>query len=220
MSGNRDFVAVSGDARQAADQRCTVNIRPLQEADVSRAVDIHIKAIPYSINALLGKSHLADLYRAFIRAEGVCALVAVDDSGRIVGVVTGVSDPQTILRAMGRLKLFVTLPIRALAHPKAVLEMVLSIFIKAARHPPGVRAMLTTIAVAAESRGKGIGADLVKALEACFNRWGIREYWLETRSNNSAAYKFYKTLDFTEFSRGTRDIGFTKRLPAREQLRS
>lgn len=203
---------------EAAGERFPVTVRPLQEADVKQAVDIHIRAIPYSINSLLGEKHLADIYRTMVRMDGALALVAIDGAGRVVGVVTGLLDPRMILRAMARPVILGPLAVRLLAHPQVIMVSLSAIFGTASRRPRGVRTLLSSIAVADAARGQGVGTRLVAALDAAFTTRGITHYWLETRCSNPAALAFYAKLGFVEFSRTRRDVCFVRAIAKQERL--
>lgn len=181
-----------------------------------QAADIHIRAIPYSINALLGVAHLADIYRALMRTDAAVGLVAVNKAGRVVGVVTGVDNRWMLLRAIFRLEILSALAVRLLAHPEACVAILAAVFCATTRHPRGVSATLASIVVDNADRGTGVGSRLVAALEAVFAGRGITRYWLEARSNNAQAIEFYRKLGFVEFSRSRCDICFIKQIAVQE----
>lgn len=216
MSGNGNRFSPHGFPQQSAGEQSGVRIRPLQEIDVMQAANIHIRTIPYSINALLGVAHLADTYRTLMRTDAAVSLVAVNEAGRVVGAVTGVTNRWMLLRAIFRSGILLSLPVRLLVHPKACVAIVAAVFHATTRHPRGVRAALTSVVVDNADQGMGVGSRLVAALEEIFAGRGITRYWLETRSNNTKAIEFYRKMGFVEFSRTRSDTCFVKQIAVQE----
>jgi len=62
----------------------------------------------------------------------------------------------------------------------------------------GTEADVQTIALVLEHRGRGLGRQLLETLCGEANRRGVRELFLEVRSDNDAARRLYERAGFVE----------------------
>jgi len=179
---------------------------------IAEAVEIHIHALGYSPNALLGRKQLTDLYMEIFKSDSAAGFVAVDESSRVIGVVTGVFDHSAMQKKLLTVKMINRMVLRIIIHPKTWTWLGASIFRRSPKRPSEYSAALTSIAVVSEFRGTGVGRDLVSALERTFAYGGIDGYWLETRRANKEAHKFYRKLGFVEYSKGSQDLCLVRKI--------
>jgi ribosomal protein S18 acetylase RimI-like enzyme len=189
-----------------------VRIKSLSRQDISQAVSIHARGIGYSINALLGNSHLGELYAAILESDQAEGFVAVDEECRVVGVVTGVFDLGAFRQSVTGTGMITRSAARFALRPKVWPVLFESLVERCPIKPKSVAATLTSIAVDERARGRGVGRMLVDSLERSFASRGIREYWLETRRDNTGAQDFYTKIGFQEYSRGSRDLCLVKKI--------
>lgn len=184
----------------------------LSQKHLAEAVEIHTHAIGYSLNALLGKKQLTDLYMAILKSDSAASFVAVDEFSRVIGVATGVFDLSVVQKQLLTMKMIIRMALRFIIHPKTWIWMSASIFRRSPKRPSEYSAALTSIAVVEAFRGTGVGRALVTALERTFSSRGIDGYWLETNKSNKGAFRFYRNLGFVEYSRGSQDLCLVKKI--------
>lgn len=187
-----------------------MEVKPLSHEEIEDAVGIHIRSIGYSINALLGKKHLAELYSAILKSEFATSFVAIESGGRVVGAITGASDIGAFRSSLFRVGVIARSAASLALRPKAWRVLLQSFVDRSPAKPPSTTATLTSIAVDEKSRGSGIGRKLVQFLENDFASRGVNQYWLETRKDNAVAKQFYLNIGFREYSRGSRDLCLVK----------
>ena len=185
----------------------------LSQKHIAEAVEIHAHSIGYSLNALLGRKHLTDLYMVILNSDSAKSFVALDESSRVIGVVTGVFDFCAMQKKIFTMRMMIQMALRFIIHPKTWLLMSASVFQRSPKRPSEYSAALTSVAVVEEFRGAGVGRDLVCALERAFASRGIDGYWLETRNANQGAHEFYRNLGFLEYSKGSEDLCLLKKIP-------
>ena len=185
----------------------------LSHQHIAEAVEIHTHFLGYSLNALFGRKQLADLYMAILKSDSAAGFVAIDEFGRVIGVVTGVFDHSTMQKKILSFSMILRMALRFIIHPKTWIWMGASIFRRSPKKPCEYSAALTSIAVMSEFRGTGVGRNLVCALERTFASGGIDGYWLETRRANKEAHDFYRKLGFVEYSKGSQDLCLVRKIP-------
>jgi len=194
----------------------TVSIVPLTMAHLDDVVRIHMAGLGYTLNSLLGPSHLKFLYQT-MAADPACYVGVAIWRGRPSGVVSGSLDAGNFTN-----RLFKTMSVRRLCgialemlfHPRMVWLWRQSAMIAAPVYDgkSEVKAVLTAIAVDPETRGRGIGRVLVAAFEGFLRDSGVRTYKLDTQIKNERASRFYSELGFQEAGRRADSIVFIRRL--------
>ena len=191
-----------------------INIRKLKKKDIPLVVDFHRKAIGYSLNARLGKKHLAKVYDS-VRISNLAIVNVVEVDGKISGVVSATTNPDKlsaeIIKSFSqKLLLAINLTIRpwllfnVLEHFRMASPVIYNDTL--------VNSCLTVIAVVPESRGKGLGKKLITSIESFFISQNINCYRLDTFKTNTNARTFYKKLGFVEKEQKGRNIILIKEI--------
>ena len=79
-----------------------VSVRQLVASDVDAAVSLHLAVLDMEFLSRFGPSFMRAYYRAWTTTPGSMSFVALDDTGRVIGVLLGATDPATHVRAMVR----------------------------------------------------------------------------------------------------------------------
>lgn len=181
----------------------SLRVRPLAEADVPFAADLHAEALPNGIIARLGRRGLRPYYRGFARSPYAIAWLAEREAP--VGMVVGTADAGAHRHWVRRHHATrLALPVAgALArHPLFVGRFVaerLARLVRTRRDrgpAPSRRApsaVLSHVAVSAQARGSGAGTALVQAFTATAERAGADTVQLVSPLDGGAV-EFYDRL--------------------------
>lgn len=159
------------------------------------------QAIPNALISKLGKAVGAAFYAKIVEQDCSCAYVAKDESGNIVGVITGTTDYSRVrsIAFKGQLaKLLIAANIRLLRWP--VISWVIKGILAKAKcekqnYADGPTAKLVAIAVCPKARGTGLAQKLVEKMESFMVSKGLREpYTILTEKSNTRANKFYEKI--------------------------
>ena len=192
-----------------------VNVRALVDADIREAALIHRGVLDMEFLSRLGPAFMRAYYRAWIEAPGSISLVALDDDGRLLGVLLGASDPATHVREMVRhrgLGLGIKLVTYASVHPRLARDLVVT---RSRRYARGITRLLvkrlarssnsqtqraepvvgeiTHVLVRPEAQGRGVGRVLLDAAVSAARLAGVQELVLVTPPEIGARY-FYESL--------------------------
>jgi ribosomal protein S18 acetylase RimI-like enzyme len=195
-----------------------IEIRRLTADLLDDVVAIHMAGMGYSLNAQLGPDHLRYLYTRMANDPTCYVGVAVADS-RPAGVLSGSVDATKFSSRLMR-----TMPIGRLARTAihfALRPKLIGLWLRGNAIAQPVRienaeivAVLTTIVVSERAQGRGLGRALVAAFEDFLLGEAIFRYRLDTKIENEAAAKFYRSLGFIEVARRADSIVLTKELRA------
>jgi ribosomal protein S18 acetylase RimI-like enzyme len=194
----------------------SLQIKPLEENDLERVVQIHQNVLGYTFNSRLGPDHLSFLYRAMAQDDGSYVGVALMDN-QPVGVVSGTLDMDQIKSSMlssFRFRQWANLLLHVIGQPSLIHEwwkgnvIGRSVFFEGETIQP----TLTAIAVDSRYQGKGVGKCLVQDLECFFRRKNIKYYRLDTLTENTSARKFYESLGFQQVGMRADSIVFVKKI--------
>jgi ribosomal protein S18 acetylase RimI-like enzyme len=188
----------------------------LTRSDLQSIAGLHKQGIPTGFLSSLGEVFLAKLYAGIDKAPGSCVIVERDESGEVIGFVSGTLSIRRCYRHVitrNLLSLGLRLGLRLLS--PHILLRVFETLRYPLTHPPvsplpfsfkkkggglggWVNAELLSIAVSDSARGKGVGKRLVKALEAFFVRNGhAGPYKVVTWAEDKRSNAFYLGVGFT-----------------------
>jgi GNAT superfamily N-acetyltransferase len=192
-----------------------VNVRVLVDADLRDAASIHRDVLDMEFLSRLGPAFMRAYYRAWIEAPGSISLAALDDDGRLLGVLLGASEPATHVRAMVRhrgLGLGIKLVTYASFHPRLAKDLLVT---RSRRYARGISRLLATrrtrapnsqtqraepvvgeithVLVRSEAQGRGVGRGLVVAAVNAARLAGVEELVLVTPPDLTARH-FYESL--------------------------
>ena len=133
-------------------------VRPLTQADVVVSARLHGEALDMEFLARCGPGFLRAYHRAWLDSPDALALAAVDDDGRVVGVLLGSLHPAAHYRAMVRrhgVSLAAWLVGRSVTHPTLARELLVT---RAYRYGRGLTRMLAgSLRVPPSFRRRGAG---------------------------------------------------------------
>lgn len=193
-----------------------VVIGELTSSQIEDVVRLHLAGMNYSLNAQLGKRHLAFLYQA-MREDPTCYVGVATVKDKPVGVISGTADAaiftSTLLRKMPASKL-IGVALRFMQRPRLAWLWLQAVRIAAPIRweSEEVRAVLTAIIVDESMQGRGVGRALVGALEAFLRRQEVGAYRLDTKLTNERSEEFYRRLGFKESARRADSIVFVRGL--------
>lgn len=170
-------------------------LRPLRSIDIPAAAALHRRAFPSFFLSSLGPAFLREFYRGFL-TDGAVTVVALDETGRLVGVVVGHVNPIGFYRrllmrrwyafALASSALVLRRPstatrlLRALTYRGQVGDV----------QPPG--ALLSSICVDPACQGTGTGRLILEAWVAQLRAQGGQSAYLTTDAGaNEAVNNFY-----------------------------
>lgn len=193
-----------------------VVIGELTSSQIEDVVRLHLAGMNYSLNAQLGKPHLAFLYEA-MREDPTCYVGVATLNEKPVGVISGSADAgaftSTLLKKMPARNL-IGIALRFMQRPRLAW-----LWLQAARiaapirwESEEVRAVLTAIVVDESVQGRGVGRALVGALEAFLRRQEVGAYRLDTKLTNERSAEFYRRFGFQESARRADSIIFVRGL--------
>jgi len=103
-----------------------LSVRRLRPSDAPATASLHVEALGSEFLVRCGLRFLRCYHRAWIESADAIALAAVDEQGKIVGVILGALRPETHFRTMVRRRgavLGVLMIGQALAHPRFAREL-------------------------------------------------------------------------------------------------
>ncbi len=192
-----------------------VNIIRLTEKEIREAAALH--KITYErdhFTSRLPVSMLSEYYRE-IASENAYSLVAVDESGKVVGVLlAGENTRSSIKRFIGKnwLRLFFVL----LLNPAFILQKIKDFFILFGNSQSAFKTRVPmrylNLLVHPSLHGKGVGKLLTDELESAMKRDGIKEYGHSVKATNIKTIKFHLKNGCTVEHENDRVIYFIKQL--------
>ncbi len=175
-----------------------LTVAPMGFEALPAVVDLHLRALPDTLNARCGPPYLAALYRALLTSEPGVGYIASCE-GRVAGFVSGSLDREKLARdlllRMGP-RHQARLVLEILRHPWNLIEQAAVARAQQQMARLGHRAALLTIAVEPGFRQEGVGRQLTFALAQRLRLAGLASFHVDTREDNGAARRFYEALDF------------------------
>jgi ribosomal protein S18 acetylase RimI-like enzyme len=188
----------------------SVRITPMTEASLDSVVEVHLAAFPDYMNTQLGRGYLHAFLRGFLQREDTVALLALRESGQVLGYAAGApvqSSPEmnralvpaAILAVLSKPWILGTPRIRRTAW-----QRIRSIFgAREAAKPTPLLPMptlsLVSIAVDPQARGRSVGEQLIKAIERVAKERGCAALRLSVYPQNAGARRFYEKNDWVPF---------------------
>jgi len=175
-------------------------IEPTQPADINTIVDIHMESFPTFFLTFLGPQFLRLLYAEILRSPGQVSLVARDETGLVIGFVTGVTQQASLYKRLAKQKWlqfgFASLS-AVLKKPTIVLRLLRAFRYASASKQAAADALLMSIAVAPGYQQHGVGKQLVQSFLAKMNDLEVPSVSLTTdKENNDRVNAFYRSLQF------------------------
>ncbi len=191
-----------------------VSVRELSPADIKAAVKLHLAVLDMEFLSRFGPSFMRAYYRAWTTTPGSMSFVAVDDTGRVIGVLLGATDPATHVRAMVRdhgVALARSIAVAAAVRPRLARDLVVT---RAGRYARGVARLIlarfrrtavappagsprvgevTHVLVDPAAQGGGVGRRLIDAAIATARAASDDELVLVTPPDLAARH-FYEAL--------------------------
>jgi ribosomal protein S18 acetylase RimI-like enzyme len=180
--------------------------------DLDVAAALHTQHFPRNIAARFGRRFVRAYLETFLRSPAAVGLVAVRESGTIVGYLVGVTSTELhrpFVRSQRRVLLRAAAP--GLVRNSWFLARVLMRKIKNrvesasnTNEPGSVEpvAVLSHVAVAETHRSSGAGGALVRAFELAALAAGTDKAVLATVVDDEDAGAFYRRLGWTQVSEG------------------
>jgi ribosomal protein S18 acetylase RimI-like enzyme len=183
----------------------------LSKDDFYTLAVLHKKGIAKGFLSSLGERFLAILYRGISRHPGSCVLVERDESGEVIGFISGtlsISDcyKHVIMHNFLSLGVPIMLKMASIKRIKNLFETLMYPTRKD-KQKGKVEAELLSMAVSDKARGKGIGKKLVNRLEGFLKVNGFSStYKVVTSADDERSNGFYKSVGFV-FNREFRHHG-------------
>lgn len=180
-------------------------IRPLEMADISAVVDIHLSCFPDSNATKFGRQFLLTYHAGYCGPSRAVAYVYAIE-GRIVGFIVGGVNIRALTREMiGRSKMAFTLSVvrNLTTHPvrtaAKVWQIVKSFLLpKKDTFYSDDTAGLASFAVLPEFRGRGIAQELIRAFLTELCRRGIHACRVGVKADNMIARRVYEKMGFAQ----------------------
>jgi ribosomal protein S18 acetylase RimI-like enzyme len=187
-----------------------IRIGPMTEAALDAVVEIHLAAFPDYMNASLGRGYLRAFLRGFLQRTDALALMAVSESGQVLGYAAGapVQSVPEMTRALAsaaalallvRPWLFTSPRIRRTVWRTAEQWLGRSSRPKATPLLPMPTFSLVSIGVDPQARGRGVGDQLLKAFEQEVRQRGGIALRLSVYPSNHGARQFYERHGWQPF---------------------
>ncbi len=175
-----------------------MHVVPLQPAQLDQVLTVHLQSFPGFFLSFLGPRFLREFYRSFLDDPAGMAFVAVDEQGRVQGVVAGPQSPDGYFRRLLKRRWWafcLASTGAVLRRPTIVPRLFRAVFYRGEAPSGPPRALLSSIAVAPSAQGQGVGRLLVNAWVAEARRRGCTGCFLTTdRDGNDAVNTFYQRL--------------------------
>ena len=190
-----------------------VTIGPPLLSDTKIAADLHLKTIP-GISSMLGQLYLNKFYKTLIGKTGHMSLAAYADN-HLVGIITTTQDISTTLNHLH--KLF-NLNIYLILFSKVITMQVSPLTIfgrirfekyqdKSYKKP---YASIVTFCVNSNYQRRGIGSSLIRGVIKKAKEMGINRIYVDTRTTNILANKFYLKIGFRKQGHILGNVIFSK----------
>jgi ribosomal protein S18 acetylase RimI-like enzyme len=176
----------------------SVPVRALGADDVAAVVAVHLRAFPSFFLSFLGPRFLREFYSSFLVDPMGRGFVAVDESGRMLGVVVGPLNPAGYFKRLLKRRwwAFCLASVSAVLRRPTVAPRLFRAVVYRGEAPDGpVRALLSSIAVDPQVQGGGVGRLLVERWVAEVRAAGGTGCFLTTDAEgNEAVNAFYRKL--------------------------
>ena len=188
----------------------SVRIAPFTETSLESVVEIHLAAFPDYMNTQLGRGYLHAFLRGFLRREDTVALLALGESGQVLGYAVGAPVqsghemnralvPAAILAVLGKPWILATPRIRRTAWQRIQSMLGRKGAVKPKPVLPMVTLSLVSIGVDPQARGRSVGEQLMKAWEQGAKQLGCASLRLSVYPQNAGARRFYERNGWIPF---------------------
>lgn len=171
--------------------RQIVSLRPEY---VEQCASIHLRAFPDFFLSRLGPRFISEFYRAFLDEPDAISGVALDDEGRVLGVVVGTKQPHGFFARLLKQRWHaftlasITLAVR---HPAVVPRLLRAVLYRGEVPLPVGGALLSSICVDLDSQGASVGSNLLRHFMSAVQTAGIPAYLTTDRVDNDSTNSFY-----------------------------
>ncbi len=175
-------------------------VRPMRTNEAAAVAALHRDQLQQAFLSTLGTRFLAQLYRGIASSDHGFVLVAVDDTDRIVGFISGGTNTKKLYRSIllrrGWIMGFLVLP-------RALSFSVIKRIWQSLRYPSTTEgafpdAELLSVAVCADMQGRGPAKALLDALFAEFQTRGVRDIRVTVGAQLARANAYYLKHGFVK----------------------
>lgn len=178
-----------------------MTIVPLAEDKVEEVVRLHQKVLGDTLNAQVGFWFLVYLYRTLLAYPQLATILVAQEDNHIIGFISVTKDYarlSTILMTQLSIRQKLIVIVFLFTHPKLLLEFnkqrSFGQYIQ--QHLPSPLPYVLTLGVDLNQQGKGVGRLLMDAVVAHHPT-----LYLDTKTNNTSALRFYERYGFQELDR-------------------
>lgn len=177
-----------------------IELRHLRAADVDACVAIHVEAFPGFFLSQLGPRFLREFYCGFLDDPEAIALVAVDDTGSVLGVLVGTLRPDGFFTRLLRRRwaaFAIASTALALRRPAHIPRLLRAVGYRGQVALDVDGALLSSICVRRSVQAGGTGSRLLGAFQDTVRDAGTTAYLLTDRHDNEPANAFYSRNGWT-----------------------
>lgn len=184
------------------------NIRAALHRDIQSIVAIHREMFPGFLMTLMGPAFLTGYYQAILDCPVGLLFVVQDESGKVIGFVSGFTSPREFYGFFRKRKFLLALSslsyvaLRPVLWPR-ILENFSTVNRVADSGTSSLdhAAELSSIAVMSTVEGKGCGKMLVERFITTCSQVGVSSVILTTDAeNNDRVNRFYQKIGFSKFA--------------------
>jgi GNAT superfamily N-acetyltransferase len=171
-----------------------VRLEPLTRDRVASCAALHLAAFPDFFLSRLGERFLREFYTGFVDDHDAVTAVALDPSGRVLGVVVGTVRPSGFFSRLLRRRWYAFAWAAAalvLRDPRHLPRLVRAVAYRGQVPVDVSGALLSSICVAPQAQGLGVGSRLLRAFEHRVDALDIPAYLVTDRVDNDATNRFY-----------------------------
>ena len=178
-----------------------IHITQMSQDHVRPAVDVHMRSFQTFFLTFLGPAFLREFYASFVVDEEGIGVVAMNDTGALVGIAVGSVRPEGYFKRLLRRRWWAFCKASlwaALRRPSIIPRLFRAMFYRGEAPPGPPRSLLSSIAVEPSQQRGGVGRALVEAWVAEAGRRGSKGCFLTTDAEgNDAVNAFYQRLGWT-----------------------
>lgn len=176
-------------------------IRPMTNCDLNQVVQVHLQSFPKFFLSILGPGFLSRYYSAVCSDQSGIALVALDQSGTVMGFVAGTANPRGFYARLLKKQwlAFAASALPAVIKNPRIIHRLLGALNHPGENPAGPDvAGLYSIGTTPQAQGRGWGGELVAEFLNEARKRGCRQVFLTTDlDGNDRVNRFYQKNGFT-----------------------
>lgn len=179
----------------------SIRICAMESVHLKDVVRIHLQSFPDFFLTFLGPRFLYLLYREILNTRGHVALVAMNNQGKLVGFVLGVTDQTGLYTRLARKRWFqfaFAATGAVMKKPSIVFRLFRAFRYSGKSRSASAQALLMSIAVLPEVFGQGVGKLLVRQFLQGMKKLHVSALCLTTdKDGNEQVNRFYEQTGFS-----------------------